>query len=108
MTTATTLLERKRRLREIVPAAPSPSPSPLLYADPVVATGVDLFEAVCRNGLSGIVANRADGRYAPEEPTGVKIEKRNYGRVEGWREWFEKRRATAGYSNCFKAKSGPL
>jgi bifunctional non-homologous end joining protein LigD len=36
------LLERKRRLREIVP----PAPSPLLYVDHVVGTGVDLFR--CR------------------------------------------------------------
>ena len=58
------LLERKRRLREIVPAAPSPLPC----VDHVVGRGVDLFEAVCRNDLE-----RADARYAPEEPTWVKI-----------------------------------
>jgi ATP-dependent DNA ligase len=50
-------LERKRRLREIVP----PAPSSLLYVDHVVGTGVDLFEAVCRNDPEGIVAKRADG-----------------------------------------------
>jgi ATP-dependent DNA ligase len=48
-----------------VPAAPSP----LLYVDHVVGTGVDLFEAVCRNDLEGIVVKRADARYTPEEPT---------------------------------------
>jgi bifunctional non-homologous end joining protein LigD len=57
------LLERKRRLREIVPAAPSPP----LYVDHVVGTGVDLFEAACRNDLEGIVGKRTDGRYTPEE-----------------------------------------
>jgi bifunctional non-homologous end joining protein LigD len=62
------LLERKRRLREIVP----PAPSPLLYVDHVVGRGVDLFEAVCRNDLEGIVAKRCDARYTPEEPTRVK------------------------------------
>jgi bifunctional non-homologous end joining protein LigD len=85
------LLERKRRLREIVPRAPSP----LLYVDHVVGTGMDLFEAVCRNDLEGIVAKRADAPYAPEEPTWVKIKNRNYGQVERRRELFEKRRATA-------------
>jgi hypothetical protein len=34
--------ERKRRLREIVPAARSP----LLYADRLVGTGANLFEAM--------------------------------------------------------------
>ena len=46
------LLEHKRRLREIVLAAPSP----VLYVDHVVGTGVDLFEAGCWNDLVGIVA----------------------------------------------------
>jgi bifunctional non-homologous end joining protein LigD len=85
------LLERKGRLREIVP----PKPSPLLYVDHVVGTGVDLFEAVCRNDLEGIVAKRADGRYAPEEPTWVKIKNRDYGHIEDRRELFEKRRPAA-------------
>jgi len=48
-----------------------PAPSPLLYVDHVVGTGVDLFEAVRRNDLEGIVAKRADGRYTPEERTWV-------------------------------------
>jgi ATP-dependent DNA ligase len=51
------LLEQNCRLREIVPI----TPSPLLYVDHVVGTGVHLFEAVCLSGLKGIVAKRADG-----------------------------------------------
>ena len=82
------LLERKRRLREIVPVAPSP----LLYVDHVVGTGVALFGAACRNDLEGIVAKRAEERYTPEQPTWVKIKNRNYGQAEGRRELFEKRR----------------
>jgi len=82
------LLERKCRLREIVPAAPSP----LLYVDHVVGTGVDLFEAICRNDLEGVVAERCDARYTPDEPTWVKIKNRDYGQAEGRRELFEKRR----------------
>src|ERR1022692_849227 len=82
------LLECKRRLRETVP----PPPSPLLYVDHVVGTGVDLFEAVGRNDLEGIVAKRADARYAPDEPTWVKIKSRTYSQAEGRRELFEKRR----------------
>jgi bifunctional non-homologous end joining protein LigD len=45
------LLERKRRLRDIVPAAPSS----VLYVDHVVGTGVDLFEAVGRNDLEALL-----------------------------------------------------
>jgi hypothetical protein len=56
-------------LRGIVQAVP------LLYADHVVGTGVDLFEAVCRNDLEGTVAKRAGERYAPEEATWVKTKK---------------------------------
>jgi bifunctional non-homologous end joining protein LigD len=85
------LLERKRRLREIVPRAPSP----LLYVDHVVGAGVDLFEAVGRNDLEGIVAKRADARYTPEEPTCVKIKSPTYSQIEGRQELFEKRRPAA-------------
>jgi ATP-dependent DNA ligase len=52
----------------------------------------DLFEAVCRNDLEGIVAKRADARYTPEQPTWVKIKNRNYSQIEGRRKLFEKRR----------------
>jgi bifunctional non-homologous end joining protein LigD len=83
------LLKRKRRLREVVPRAPSP----LLYVDHVFGTGVDLFEAIGRNDLEGIVAKQANARYTPEEPTWVKIKNRNYSQIEGRRELFEKKRA---------------
>ena len=85
------LLERKRRLRQIV----SRPPSPLLYVDHVVGAGVELFEAVGRNDLEGIVGKRADARYTPEDPTWVKIKTRTYSQIEGRRELFEKRRPAA-------------
>ncbi len=47
------LLERKRQLRTIVPA----SPSPLLYVDHVVKNGTALYRAVCERDLEGIVAS---------------------------------------------------
>ena len=84
-------MERKRRLREIVPRAPSS----LLYVDLVVGTGLDLFEAACRNDLEGIVAKRTDARYAPEEPTWVKIKNRTYGQIEGRREFVREKAAAA-------------
>jgi ATP-dependent DNA ligase len=43
-------LEGKRRLREIVPDAPSS----LLYVDRVVGGGVELFVAVCGNDPEGM------------------------------------------------------
>jgi len=85
------LLERKRRLREIVP----PRRRRCCTCTTSSAPALDLFEAVCRNDLEGIVAKRAEGRYTPEEPTWVKIKNRNYGQVEGRRELFEKRRGAA-------------
>ena len=82
------LLERERPLREIVPTARRRCCT-LAH---VVSTGVELFEAVYRNELEGIVAKRADGRYRPDEPTWVKIKNRNYSQIEGRRELFDKRR----------------
>jgi len=46
------LIERKRRLRALVPS----QGSRLLYLDHVVGRGVDLFHAVCERDLEGIVA----------------------------------------------------
>jgi hypothetical protein len=45
------LAERKRRLREIVPRAPSSSP--LLYVDHGIGTGINLFTAVSLTDLEG-------------------------------------------------------
>jgi hypothetical protein len=71
------LLERKRRLREIVPAPPSP----FLYVDHVVGTGVDLFDAVCRKrpGGHGRQAERRAVRAGRADAGEVK--NRNYGQI---------------------------
>ena len=53
------LLERKRRLRAIMPRIDSR----LVYLDHVVGRGVDLFAAVCARDLEGIVAKWKHGRY---------------------------------------------
>jgi bifunctional non-homologous end joining protein LigD len=53
------LVERKRLLREIMPA----QPSPVLYVDHVVETGVALFDAICARDMEGVVAKLAAGLY---------------------------------------------
>ena len=80
------LLERKRRLRELIA-----SPGPALYVDHVAGAGVDLFEAVCANDMEGIVAKLAEGRYSPEETTWVKIKNPRYSQAEGRADFFDGR-----------------
>ena len=63
------LLERKRRLRELIR-------SPLLYVDHIGARGADLFKAACERDLEGIVAKLANGHYEPAATTWVKIKNR--------------------------------
>jgi bifunctional non-homologous end joining protein LigD len=82
------LLERKRRLRDLVSDV-----GPVLYADHVPESGVDLFRAVCEQDLEGIVAKRRDGLYTPEATTWVKIKNPRYSQAEGRRELVERRRA---------------
>jgi bifunctional non-homologous end joining protein LigD len=55
------LIERKRRLKEVIPSGPGR----LLYADYVAGNGVALFEMAVKNDLEGIVAKPRDSRYAP-------------------------------------------
>ena len=82
------LLERKRRLRHLAPDA-----GPVLYADHVAESGVELFRVVCEQDLEGIVSKRRDGLYTPEATTWVKIKNPRYSQAEGRRELFERRRA---------------
>jgi len=62
----TPLLERKRILRQLVR-------EPILYVDHLEGRGVDLFAAACDQDLEGIVAKLANGIYAPDRTTWVKI-----------------------------------
>jgi bifunctional non-homologous end joining protein LigD len=55
------LIERKRRLKEVIPSGSGS----LLYADYVAGNGVALFEMVVKNNLEGIVAKPRDSRYVP-------------------------------------------
>lgn len=55
------LIERKRRLKEVIPSGSGS----LLYADYVAGNGVALFDMVVKNNLEGIVAKPRDSRYVP-------------------------------------------
>jgi bifunctional non-homologous end joining protein LigD len=53
------LIERKRRLRQLIPSVPTR----LLYVDHIKARGKDFFEVACAHDLEGLVAKSAKGRY---------------------------------------------
>jgi bifunctional non-homologous end joining protein LigD len=74
------LLERKRRLKEVVP----PGSSSLHYADYVAGKGTALYEMVIKNDLEGIVAKPRDSKYVPGT-VWYKIEAPNYSQANGRR-----------------------
>jgi bifunctional non-homologous end joining protein LigD len=80
------LIERKRRLAELLRRAPGL----LVYADYVEGNGTRLFQLACEEDLEGIVAKRKDGLYTPEETSWVKIKNPRYSQTEGWLKLFEK------------------
>jgi ATP-dependent DNA ligase len=55
------LIERKRRLKDVIPSGSGP----LHYADHVAGNGVALFEMAVKNDLEGIFAKPRDSRYEP-------------------------------------------
>jgi len=64
------LVERKARLRKIIP----PQPSRVLLCDYVEERGEELFAAACARDLEGIVAKRKQGKYVSGPDTSwVKI-----------------------------------
>jgi bifunctional non-homologous end joining protein LigD len=54
------LIERKRRLRAIMPRMKSR----LVYADHIDGRGKDFFRAICERDLEGIVGKWRRGRYS--------------------------------------------
>ena len=84
------LLERKRRLRAILPRIASR----LLYVDHVRRRGVDLFREACARDLEGIVGKWARGRYERDgvSTSWVKVKSPTYTQWEGRRDLFEARR----------------
>jgi bifunctional non-homologous end joining protein LigD len=57
------LIERKARLKRIIPH----KPSRLLYVDHIEATGCALFKLACGFDLEGIVAKRKTWRYVASD-----------------------------------------
>src|SRR5438874_3795293 len=57
----TPLLERKKRLADLLSGAELP----LLYTDHQVGHGPAFYKQVCTRGLEGVVSKRADAPYAP-------------------------------------------
>lgn len=81
------LTVRKRRLEELIPET-NPSLSRILTAD---ADGRELFEAVQRLDLEGIVAKRKADPYSPRT-IWYKVKNPSYTQAEGRGELFERRR----------------
>jgi bifunctional non-homologous end joining protein LigD len=80
------LLQRKRRLRPLIPDRSDC----ILYADHVVGTGRDLFSVVCRNDLEGIVAKVATAPYALVDGRSpwIKVKFRDYSQARDRHELF--------------------
>jgi len=86
------LIERKARLRKIIP----PQPSRVLLCDYIEASGEELFNAICTRDLEGIVAKWKRGKYVSgPETSWIKIKNRSYSQIQGRREQFEKMRTRA-------------
>jgi bifunctional non-homologous end joining protein LigD len=85
------LLERKRRLRAIMPRMDSR----VLYHDCIDGRGRALFDAARDHDLEGIVAKWKHGRYHADGQTTswLKIRNPDYSQVEGRREVFAARRS---------------
>ena len=84
------LIERKRRLRAIMPRIDSR----LLYVDHLREHGSALFRAACDRDLEGLVAKWRNGTYATEgvSTSWMKIKNPAYSQMTGRRELFEARR----------------
>ena len=83
------LIERKQRLRRVVPQ----EGERLLYCDHVEHDGEGLFRLACDNDLEGIVAKRMFDPYLPEHASWLKIRNQQYSQWIGRQELFERERA---------------
>ncbi len=83
------LVERKKRLKKVVPDPPSH----LLYLDHIEAQGEELFRLVCEQDLEGIVAKPKASPYLSDSGPSlwVKIKNPSYSQAEGRHEPFERR-----------------
>src|SRR5262249_51004812 len=83
------LIERKRRLRAIMPRIDSR----VMYLPHVERRGINLFQAVCERDLEGIVAKWSRGPYHSDGvvTNWLKIKNPAYSQMAGRRELFEHR-----------------
>jgi bifunctional non-homologous end joining protein LigD len=83
------LIERKRRLRQLIPSVPTR----LLYVDHVGGRGRDFFRVAWANDLEGIVAKPANGRYHADgaSTNWIKIKNPTYTQMTARHELFESR-----------------
>jgi bifunctional non-homologous end joining protein LigD len=83
------LIERKRRLRQLIPSVPTR----LLYVDHIKDRGRDFFEVACAHDLESIVAKPANGRYHSDATSTnwLKIKNANYTQATARYELFERR-----------------
>jgi bifunctional non-homologous end joining protein LigD len=82
------LLERKRTLQKLLPL----EPQAMRYVEHV-ASGTDLFRAICELDIEGIVAKKqAAGLYTLEATTWVKIKNHAYSQAVGRSDFFDRRR----------------
>ena len=82
------LLERKRRLRRLLPTIDSR----LLYLEHLEQRGCDLFRAACERDLEGIVAKWAHGTYGTDgrATSWLKIKNPQYSQMRDRHELFER------------------
>jgi ATP-dependent DNA ligase len=82
------LIDRKQRLRSIVPAMSDR----LLYCDHVEHDGHGLFRLACEHDLEGIVGKPKGSPYVPDHANWLKIRNRSYSQWVGREELFERER----------------
>lgn len=97
------LIDRKQRLRRVVPKASLR----LFYCDHIEADGDGLFRLACQHDLEGIVAKRVSDPYLLEHATWLKIRNRNYSQWAGREELFERERESdpefGAWNSCAEA-----
>jgi bifunctional non-homologous end joining protein LigD len=79
------LLERKRKLRQLIEKSQMPD---VICGSYVEGRGVDLFNEICRRNLEGVVAKRKTGTYSTISGW-LKIKNPNYTQSERRHELFE-------------------
>jgi bifunctional non-homologous end joining protein LigD len=84
------LIERKSRLREVVP--PREDESRLRYHTHIEQHGCVLYRLTCERNLEGIVAKHREGLYDTRKPLWTKIKNPAYPQAEGRVELFDELR----------------